>query len=92
MLMASHYGDPDTFMRRYRQWEDEHGDGTRLSEAEAEDLRKRTLREFQDGTMGFEDPGGGNTMALLLEVALQQSVVLFGAMGWALMRAEGRPA
>jgi hypothetical protein len=89
MLMASHYGDPDTFMRMYRQWEDEHGDGTRLSEAEAEELRKRTLREFQDGTMGFEDPGGGNTMALLLEVALQQAVVLFGAMGWALMRAEG---
>jgi hypothetical protein len=89
MLMASHYGDPNTFMRMYREWEVEHGDGTRLSDDEAEALRKRTLREFRDGTLGFEDPGGGNTMALLLELALQQAGILFGAMGWALMRSDG---
>ncbi|TMK57872.1 MAG: DUF4238 domain-containing protein [Actinobacteria bacterium] len=88
LLMASHWGDPNTFMRMYRQWEAEGGDGTRLSDEEAEELREKTLREFQDGTMGFEDPGGGNTMALLLEVALQQAGIIFGSMGWALMRSD----
>src|SRR5436853_3277295 len=63
LLMASHWGDPNTFMRMYRQWEAEGGDGTCLSDEVAEELREKTLREFQDGTMGFEDPGGGNTMA-----------------------------
>ena len=87
LFMASHYGDPRTFKRMYRQWEAKHGEGDPLSETEMEDLRKKSLREFQEDKLRLTEGDGGYVTATLLEIALQSCDLMYGGMSWTLMRA-----
>lgn len=87
LFMASHYSDPPTFKRMYREWEARQGKGEPLSDAEMEDLRNRSLREFQEDRLRLAEGDGGFVMATLLEIALQTTDLMYHAMSWALMRA-----
>lgn len=87
--MASKYADRNAFLDMLHQQE-AVDESIRLTEEEAERLRQDTLRMLGDGTLFLADPDGGATTGLLLSIATDVALIMFGGMEWTLMQANGR--
>ena len=86
-MMASRYADREAFTTMVRQAEAEDAD-LRLTDEEAEKLRRDTLKHLRDGTASFVDPDGGLTTSILLSTSNSVAMTMFAAMEWTLLRAN----
>jgi Protein of unknown function (DUF4238) len=87
-LLASHFADRDAFEGLLAEQAAEDPEMRKAPE-EAEDLRRRTLKMLGDGSLKITSPDGGAPTNILIEVAHDTSMLIFTAMEWTLMRAEG---
>lgn len=92
MMFGTQHSDTLSFRNKYREFEEQTGTSEPLSEEDIEELRVRTIKGLQrGGDLQIVDPGGSNSMALLLKVALEVAGLFFEGTEWTLMRSsEGR--